>query len=172
MKNLLYIFLVFGILFSSCEEETDDPFNPTSSFSCKIDGVQLSDSSPLGVIISEEIINGQQNPYFQSLEISATSNLPNGRVMNILWITVKDFSNIAENTNLTLGLPGDGKAIVLIGIDEYITDGIPWAIGEISFSKITANKVSGTFSFKGQMVQEVFVLLQKVVFQMFTIKII
>ena len=31
----------------------------------QIDDVQLSDLSPLGVIISEEIINGQQNPYFR-----------------------------------------------------------------------------------------------------------
>ena len=101
MKNLLYIFLVFGILFSSCEEETDDPFNPTSSFSCKIDGVQLSDSSPIGRIIT-------QGTYIGGLEISGTSNLPNARVMNTLYITVKDFSNVAENDTLDLGLPADG----------------------------------------------------------------
>jgi len=150
MKKLLYVFLSFGILFSSCEEEIDDPFNPTSSFSCKIasppcsDGDQLVDSSPIGRIIT-------QGAYIGGLEISGTSNLPNARVMNTLYITVKDFSNVVENTNLTLGLPGDGKAIVLIGIDEYITDGTPGAIGEISFSKITANKVSGTFSFEGHL---------------------
>jgi len=139
MKNLLYIFLVFGILFSSCEEETDDPFNPTSSFSCLIDGVQLSDSSPMGRIIT-------QGAYIGGLEISGTSNLKDGKVMNTLYITIQDFSNVAENTNLTLRLPGDGKAIVFIGIDEYITDSPPYT-GIISFSKITANKVSGTFSF-------------------------
>ena len=167
MKNLLYIFLVFGILFSSCEEETDDPFNSNSSFSCKVDGVQLIDPSPLGSIDPVNIINGQPTPYFGALEISGFSNLPGARVMNILWITVNDFSNVAENTNLTLGLPGDGKAIVLIGIDEYMTDGTPGASGEISFSKITANKVSGTFSFKGHLkMVNLFVLLQKVVFQM------
>ena len=149
MKNLLYIFLVFGILFSSCEEETDDPFNPTASFSCKINGVQLSDSSPMGRIIT-------QGTYIGGLEISGTSNLPNARVMNTLYITVKNFSNVAENTNLTLGLPADGFAIVNIGIDEYITDGTPGASGEISFSKITANKVSGTFSFKGHLNGEPF----------------
>tara|TARA_B100000809_G_C14781720_1_gene403225 strand:- start:58 stop:543 length:486 start_codon:yes stop_codon:yes gene_type:complete len=139
MKNLLYIFLVFGILFSSCEEETDDPFNSTSSFSCMIDGVQLSDPEPIGRIIT-------QGTYIGGLEISGTSNLPNARVMNTLYITVKDFSNVAENTNLTLGLPADGFAIINIGIDEYITDSPPY-IGIINFSKITANKVSGTFSF-------------------------
>ena len=146
MKKLLYVFLSFGILFSSCEEETDDPFNQTSSspsFSCKIGGVQLSDSAPFAnIITTNPALNG-------ALEISATSNLPGARVMNTLYITVKDFSTVAVNTNLTLGLPGDGKAIVLVGIDEYITDGTPGANGEISFSKKTANKVSGTFSFKG-----------------------
>ena len=141
MKKLLYVFLSFGIFFSSCEEETDNPLNPTSSFSCKIDGVQLSDLSPIGIILTTHpTLNG-------ALEISATSNLPGARVMNTLYITVKDFSTVAVNTNLTLGLPGDGKAIVLVGIDEYITDGTPGANGEISFSKKTANKVSGTFSF-------------------------
>ena len=59
MKNLLYIFLVFGILFSSCEEETDDPFNPTSSFSCLIDGVQLN-----GATVTADIVADSNNPFY------------------------------------------------------------------------------------------------------------
>ena len=52
MKNLLYIFLIFGILLSCSEEE--DPSSPTSSksFSCKIDGEQLSDLFPLALVIT------------------------------------------------------------------------------------------------------------------------
>ena len=139
MKKLFYLFLSFGLLFSSCSEEEDNPFSPTSTFSCMIDGVQLSDSSPIGRIIT-------QGTYIGGLEISGTSNLPNARVMNTLYITVKDFSNVAENDTLDLGLPADGFAIVNIGIDEYITDSPPYT-GIVNFSKITANKVSGTFSF-------------------------
>ena len=144
MKNLLYIFLVFGILFSSCEEETDDPFNPTSSFSCKIEGVQLSDSSPLGRIDTVTTINGQLNPYFGALEISATSNLLGARVMNTVSLTINDFSSVTENTPISLGSSGSGQ--VWQGADIYSTE-IPSYTGTVSFSKIAANKVSGTFEF-------------------------
>jgi len=143
MKNLLYIFLVFGILFSSCEEETDDPFNPTSSFSCKIEGVQLSDSSPLGRIDTVTTINGQLNPYFGALEISATSNLLGARVMNTVSLTINDFSSVTENTPILLGSSGSGQ--VWQGANIFVTD--ITNLDTLIFSKITANKVSGTFSF-------------------------
>ena len=60
--------------------------------------------------------------------------------MNTLYITVKDFSNVAENDTLDLGLPADGFAIVNIGIDEYITDSPPYT-GIVNFSK-TPNSYS------------------------------
>ena len=103
MKKLLYVFLSFGIFFSSCEEETDDPFNQTSSspsFSSKIEGVQLSDSSPLGRIDTVATINGQSNPYFGALEISATSNLPGARVMNTVTITIGSAQNTFKDNFL------------------------------------------------------------------------
>jgi len=125
---------------ATCDDSSCVYFNPTASFSCKIDGIQLSDSSPIGhIITTNPALNGV-------LEISGTSNLPNGRVMNTVYLTIYNFSSVTENTNLTLGFPADGFAIVNIGIDEYITDSPPY-IGIINFSKITSNKVSGTFTF-------------------------
>ena len=147
MKNLLYIFLVAGILLSSCaEEEGDDPFTPTSAISltCQIDGEQLSDAAPNAEILTTNpALNG-------ALEIIASSNLPNGRVMNTITLTIYNFSSISENTPIyfaspTHGSQGQGK--LWKGADEWITMQ-PLATGEISFSKITSNKVSGTFSFE------------------------
>ena len=139
MKNLLYIFLVFGILFSSCEEETDDPFNSTSSFRCKIDGAQLNDSDPQAQIITTNpALNG-------ALEISATSNLPGARVMNTVYLTIYNFSSVTENTSISLGSSGSGQ--VWQGADIFAT-AVPNFTGSLIFSKITANKVSGTFSFE------------------------
>ena len=141
MKNFLYIFLVAGILLSSCaEEEGDDPFTPTSSFICQIDGEQLSDAAPTAEILTTNpAING-------ALEIIASSNLPNGRVMNTITLTIYNFSSISENTTLYLGSQGQGK--LWKGADEWITMD-PLFTGTISFSKITSNKVSGNFTFEG-----------------------
>ena len=144
MKNLLYIFLVFGILFSSCEEETDDTFNSTSSFRCKIDGAQLNDSDPQAQIITTNpALNG-------ALEISATSNLPGARVMNTVTITIGSAQNTFKDNFLTdidyiLGSSNSGH--VWQGADIFATS-VPNFTGTARFSKITANKVSGTFSFE------------------------
>jgi hypothetical protein len=137
MKNLFYLLFAFSFFFLSCEEE-DGPFNPTASFSCKIDGIQLSDSSPNGhIITTNPALNG-------ALQISGGSNLKDGNEMNTVDIIIYDFSSVSENATINLGSAGRGK--VWQGIDEYITDSPPY-IGIINFSKITANKVSGTFSF-------------------------
>lgn len=140
MKNFLYIFLVAGILLSSCaEEEDEDPFTPNSSFSCQIDGEQLSDAAPTAEILTTNpAING-------ALEIVASSNLPNGRVMNTIILTIYNFSSISEG-NYDLGFFGQGK--LWKGADEFVTMQ-PSFNGIITFSKITSNKVSGTFSFQG-----------------------
>ena len=147
MKNLLYIFLVFGILFSSCEEETDDPFNQTSSspsFSCKIDGIQLSDHYPSAMIISTNpALNG-------ALEISGTANLPGGRVMNTVTITVGSAQNTFKDNFLIdfdyiLGTSNSGQ--IWQAADIFVTS-YPNFAGTMRFSKITANKLSGTFSFE------------------------
>ena len=141
MKNLLYILLVAGILFSSCSEEEDSPFSPTSSFICKIDGEQLSDSSPSAQILTTNpAING-------ALEIVAASNLPNGRVMNTVTLTIYNFSSIVENTPVFLGLSGKGELWKGVGVWQTSE---PNFTGTISFSKITSNKVSGTFSFEAR----------------------
>jgi hypothetical protein len=140
MNKLLYIFLVAGILLSSCAvEEDEDSFTPTSSFICQIDGEQLSDAAPTAEILTTNpAING-------ALEIIGSSNLPNGRVMNTITLTIYNFSSISENTTIYLGSQGQGK--LWKGADEFITMQ-PLFIGSISFSKITSNKVSGTFSFE------------------------
>ena len=139
MKNLLYIFLVFGILLSSCDEEEGNPFSPTSTFSCMIDGVQLSDSSPIGVILTTNpALNG-------ALEISGVSNLKDGMVMNNVYITIYNFDSVTENTTLSLGSSGSG----VVSKNTYVfSTSSPNFTGTARFSKITANKVSGTFSFE------------------------
>ena len=137
MKNLLYIFLSFSILFLSCTEE-EDPFLPTSSFRCKIDGEQLSDSSPSAhIVTTNPALNG-------ALEISATSNLKNCP-MNTVYLTAYNFSTVTENTTLYLGISGSGQ--VWQAADIYAT-AVPNFTGTLQFSKITANKVSGTFNFE------------------------
>ena len=146
MKNLFYLLFAFSFFFLSCEEETDDPFNQTSSspsFSCKIGGVQLSDSAPFANIITTNLVlNG-------GLEISATSNLPGARVMNTVTITIGSAQNTFKDNFLTdidyiLGSSNSGH--VWQGADIHSTE-IHTYTGTVSFSKITANKVSGTFEF-------------------------
>ncbi|MEE2700058.1 MAG: hypothetical protein VYD71_01680 [Bacteroidota bacterium] len=142
MKNLLYIFLVAGFLFSACEEE-GNPLSPTptQSFTCKIDGEQLSDSSPSAEILTTNpAING-------ALEIVAASNLPNGRIMNAITLTIYNFSSITQNTPVFLGLSGQGELQKGIGFWQTSE---PNFTGTITFSKITSNKVSGTFSFEAR----------------------
>mgnify|MGYP007063708506 FL=1 len=139
MKKLFYLLFAFSFFFLSCEEETEDPFNPTSSFSCKIDGIQLSDSDPSGHIITNNpALNG-------ALEISATSNLKNGDVMNTVYLTIYNFSSVTENSTILIGTNGSGQ--VWQAADVYSTE-IPNFTGTLLFSEITANKVSGTFSFE------------------------
>ncbi len=138
MKKLFYLLFAFSFFFLSCEEE-DNPFTPTSSFSCAIDGIQLSDSSPSGhIITTNPDLNG-------ALEISATSNLKNGDVMNTVYLTIYNFSSVTENSTILIGTNGSGQ--VWQAADVYSTE-IPNFTGTLLFSEITANKVSGTFSFE------------------------
>jgi hypothetical protein len=124
---------------SICSIHDPTVFNPSSSFSCKIDGVQLYDLSPIGVIITTNpALNG-------ALEISGTSNLPNGRIMNTVFLTIYNFSSVTENTYISLGSSGGGQ--VWQGADIFAT-AVPNFTGSLIFSKITANKVSGTFNFE------------------------
>jgi hypothetical protein len=136
MKNLLYIFLVFGILFSSCEEETDDPFNPTSSFSCLIDGVQLN-----GATVTADIVADSNNPFYGYLDIIGSSDLKGDKLMNTVTIRIANFSSASPN-NINSGL-----GVVWQGIDIYQTTGASPFIFEVIFTEIS-NKVSGTFSFE------------------------
>ena len=130
MKKLFYLLFACSFLFISCEEE-EDPFSPSSSFRCKIDGEQLSDSSPsANIITTNPALNG-------ALEIEGVSNL--GEVVLIVF----NFSSVSENTPVYLST-GAGK--VWKGADEYVTLD-PNFIGTLQFSKITANKVSVTFNF-------------------------
>lgn len=151
MKNLLYIFLVAGFLLSSCEEEDNNPLSPTlsSSFSCKIDGEQLVDHQPDGIILTT-------TTYAGALEIIATSSLPNGRVMNEVKIRIGSgtspfsYENFQTDTDYELkDATGHGRGFVWRGSDTYETSGLPGCNGTIRFSKLASNKISGTFSFQG-----------------------
>ncbi len=138
MKKIYYLLFVSFFLFIACEEETEDPFISTSSFTCKINGQQLSDSNPEATLITSSI-----NPILNgALEIKGVSNLA-ATVMNEVVILVFNFGSINVNTPVYLST-GAGK--VWQGADEYITSD-PNFIGTLEFSKITANKISGTFSF-------------------------
>ena len=144
MKKLFYLLFAFSFFFLSCEEE-DDPFNPTASFSCKIDGIQLSDSSPTGhIITTNPVLNG-------ALEISATSNLPGAKVMNTVTITIGSAQNTFKDnflTDIDYILDSSGSSgQVWQGADIFATS-VPNFTGILSFSQITANKVSGTFNFE------------------------
>ncbi len=141
MKKLSYLLLVFGFLFSSCEEDADNPFNPNNntSFVCKVDGNQLSDSSPDAyVITTNPALNG-------ALKISGISNLKDATVMNEVALTIYNFSSVSENSNINLGLSGSGQ--VWQGAETFVTT-TPNFTGTVNFSKITANMVSGTFNFE------------------------
>ena len=145
MKKLFYLLFACSFLFLSCEEE-DDPFSPTSSFRCKIDGEQLSDSAPnANITTTNPALNGALEISASSNLISASSNLKNGDVMNTVYLTIYNFSSVSENTTLSLGSSGSGQ--VWQGADIYAT-AVPNFTGTLQFSKITANKVSGTFNFE------------------------
>lgn len=142
MKKIFYLLFTFSLLFFSCEEEiVDDPSSTSSEFFiCKIDGEQLSDSSPSAQILTTNpVLNG-------ALEITAASNLPNGKVMNQVTLTIYNFSSVSENTSIHLSLQGQGE--VWKGVDIWQTSE-PNFTGTLNFSKITANTVSGTFNFEG-----------------------
>ena len=144
MKKLFYLLFACSFIFISCEEE-EDPFSSTSSFRCKIDGEQLSDSAPSAHIITSNNLNGALEISASSNLISASSNLKNGDVMNTVYLTIYNFSSVSENTTLSLGSSGSGQ--VWQGADIYAT-AVPNFTGTLQFSKITANKVSGTFNFE------------------------
>tara|TARA_B100001971_G_C18104250_1_gene490593 strand:+ start:362 stop:853 length:492 start_codon:yes stop_codon:yes gene_type:complete len=141
MKKLFYLLLALYIILTSCKkDENNTPINSNSSFTCKVDGVQLHDAAPLGnIITTNPALNG-------ALKISGTSNLKDVTLMNTIYITVYNFSTVTTNTSLTLGSPGAGSAVVWKGNDEFLTDISPYT-GIITFSKITANRISGTFNF-------------------------
>ena len=65
--------------------------------------------------------------------------------MNTVYLTAYNFSTVTENTTLYLGTSGSGQ--VWQAADIYATS-VPNFTGTLQFSKITANKVSGTFNFE------------------------
>ena len=145
MKKLFYLLFACSFIFISCEEE-EDPFSSTSSFRCKIDGEQLSDSAPnANIITTNPALNGALEISASSNLISGSSNLKNRDVMNTVYLTIYNFSSVSENTTLSLGSSGSGQ--VWQGADIYAT-AVPNFTGTLQFSKITANKVSGTFNFE------------------------
>ena len=142
MKKLFYLLFACSFLFISCEEE-EDPFSPTSSFRCKIDGEQLSDSAPSAKIITTSSV------YNGALEIKGVSNL-GAIVMNEVTIIIGNAQNTFKDnfeTATDYDISTFGHGTVWRGSDIYITI-LGSYTGTINFSKITANKVSGTFNFE------------------------
>jgi hypothetical protein len=125
MKKLLFTFLVIAVIFAACEKEEETPTNNTATtyaFSCKINGADFSDNSPL-VTIAQNVL---------------TIDAENGT--NSIRLIIYNFSNRAAEEQISLNNLTD-KAYVTLGADEYTNT----QSGQLIFSNI-GNPLSGTFN--------------------------
>jgi ABC-type Fe3+-hydroxamate transport system substrate-binding protein len=124
MKKLLFICLAIAVIFSACKKEEETPTNNTATayaFSCKIDGADFTDNSPVATIIPPN-----------TLQIVAS----NGSDEVIIYIY--NFSNRTEGEEISLN--ATNRVYVNLGTDYYSNT----ISGKLIFSK-TGNPVSGTF---------------------------
>lgn len=126
-----YLLLAFFLVLTSCKEEEIiiDPNPSGPSISCKIDGEDFSDNSP------EISVNG--------------SDMMSIKLSEVLEIKVYSFSQRSEGETIYFSAPTMG--IVSYGGATYSStyNGPPYD-GEIVFSSLEAETLSGTFSFKAQ----------------------
>ena len=122
MKKLLFICLAIAVIFSACKKEEETPTNNTATayaFSCKIDGADFTDNSPVATIIPPN-----------TLQIVAS----NGSDEVIIYIY-----NIDDRTE------GEEITYTPTGNRVYVASCPNTTGGELVFSK-TGNPVSGTFN--------------------------
>ena len=126
-----YLLLASFLVLTSCKEEEIiiDPNPSGPSISCKIDGEDFSDISP------EISVNG--------------SDMMSIKLSEVLEIKVYSFSQRSEGETVYFSAPGMG--IVSYGGATYSStyNGPPYD-GQIFFSSLEAETLSGTFSFKAQ----------------------
>ena len=126
-----YFLLASILVLTSCKEEEIiiDPNPSGPSISCKIDGEDFSDNSP------EISVNG--------------SDMMSIKLSEVLEIKVYSFSQRSEGETIYFSAPTMG--IVSYGGATYSStyNGPPYD-GEIVFSSLEAETLSGTFSFKAQ----------------------
>lgn len=132
MKKLLFTFLAITVIFAACEKEEEEPTNsgnttPTTyAFSCKIDGADFTDNSPVATI----------EPSTNVLTLEATSG------DNTIWVIIYNFSNRSEGEEISLNNLTD-KAYITVGTSSMTNT----QSGKITFSEI-GSELSGTFNFK------------------------
>ena len=125
MKRLLFTFLAIAVIFSACKKEEETPANNTETtyaFSCKINGADFTDNSPLATIAQNVL----------------TIDAENGT--NSIRLIIYNFSNRTADEQISLNNLTD-KAYVTLGTDEYTNT----QNGQLIFSNI-GNPLSGTFN--------------------------
>ena len=125
MKKLVFPFLVIAVIFSACKKEEETPANNTATayaFSCKIDGADFTDNSPLATIAQNVLMIDAENG------------------TNSIRLIIYNFSNRTAEEQISLNNLTD-KAYVILGADEYTNT----QSGQLIFSNI-GNPLSGTFN--------------------------
>ena len=120
MKRLLFTFLAIAVIFSACKKEEEAP--TTYAFSCKINGADFTDNSPLATIAQNVL----------------TIDAENGT--NSIRLIIYNFSNRTADEQISLNNLTD-KAYVILGANEYTNT----QSGQLIFSNIE-NPLSGTFN--------------------------
>jgi len=121
MKKLFFTCLAIAVIFAACKKE-EETIVTTYAFSCKINGADFTDNSPLATIA--------QNV----LTIDAESGT------NSIRLIIYNFSQRFAGEEITLNNLTD-KAYVNLGTASYTNT----VSGKLIFSEI-GNSISGTFN--------------------------
>ena len=121
MKKLFFTCLAIAVIFAACKKE-EETIVTTYAFSCKINGTDFTDNSPLATIA--------QNV----LTIDAESGT------NSIRLIIYNFSNRTADEQISLNNLTD-KAYVILGTNEYTNT----QSGQLIFSNI-GNPLSGAFN--------------------------
>jgi hypothetical protein len=130
MKNLLLLLLAITVIFSSCEKEEEPP--NIIPFSCKIDGLNLSNATINTTNTSGNLsITATANSYSVTITIQAINSRTNGDVISF---SSPNFGNVS------------------IGSTTYSNTYFDPTKGEIAISNLdlSGGKISGTFFFEAQ----------------------
>ena len=132
MKNLLLTFLAIAVIFAACEKEEEPittPITPTTTydFSCKLDGDDFTDNSPIVMI----------DPTSNVLTLDAENE------GNTIRIIIYNFSDRIVGEEISL------KYQSIISCAFVTKDGVEYTntqSGGLTFTKLDT-ELSGTFSF-------------------------